>query len=126
MILPLRAGALGLSLCYELDGLIQKHRDLNRSLEEAWASLLTVLTERWPDWPIEVWTRLLPYEEDGEEVPGDISMRILDMLVPIGRGQRALLVSPPRAGKTIMLQKIAQSMQRLYPDVEVIVIESVA
>ena len=63
-----------------------------------------------------------PYEEDGEEVPGDISMRILDMLVPIGRGQRALLVSPPRAGKTILLQKIAQSMQRLYPDVEVMVL----
>ena len=46
----------------------------------------------------------------------DITLRIIDMLSPIGFGQRALLVSPPRAGKTMILQKIAQAVQENHPD----------
>jgi transcription termination factor Rho len=46
----------------------------------------------------------------------DVTLRIMDMLCPIGFGQRGLLVSPPRAGKTTILQKIAQAVQRNYPD----------
>ncbi len=46
----------------------------------------------------------------------DITLRIIDMLSPIGFGQRALLVSPPRAGKTMILQKIAQAIQTNHPD----------
>jgi transcription termination factor Rho len=46
----------------------------------------------------------------------DITLRIMDLLCPIGFGQRGLLVSPPRAGKTTILQKIAQAVQKNYPD----------
>jgi len=76
MILPLRAGAIGLSLRYELDGLVQKHRDLNRSLEETWASVLTVLTERWPDWPVEVWSNLTPTAADDGKPTWDLEFRV--------------------------------------------------
>jgi transcription termination factor Rho len=52
----------------------------------------------------------------------DLTLRIIDMLCPIGFGQRGLLVSPPRAGKTTVLQKIAQAVQRDYPEVYLIVL----
>jgi transcription termination factor Rho len=51
-----------------------------------------------------------------------LSMRILDLLAPIGRGQRGLLVAPPRTGKTTFLQGIAQSLEELYPDVHLMVL----
>ncbi|TAH38731.1 MAG: transcription termination factor Rho [Planctomycetota bacterium] len=53
---------------------------------------------------------------------GQLSMRILDLLCPIGRGQRALIVAPPRSGKTILMQQIAHAMEELYPDVHLIVL----
>jgi transcription termination factor Rho len=57
------------------------------------------------------------------DVPdADLSMRILDLFVPIGKGQRGLIVSPPRAGKTVLLQKTAQSIRANYPDVHLIVL----
>ena len=43
-----------------------------------------------------------------ETTPDEIAMRVVDMIVPIGFGQRGLIVSPPRAGKTILMQKMAQ------------------
>jgi transcription termination factor Rho len=52
----------------------------------------------------------------------DITLRIVDMLCPIGFGQRGLLVSPPRAGKTTILQKIAQAVQRNHADAFLIVL----
>jgi transcription termination factor Rho len=52
----------------------------------------------------------------------DVTLRIIDMLCPIGFGQRSLLVSPPRAGKTMILQKIAQAVQENHPDVYLIVL----
>ncbi|MBI4025510.1 MAG: transcription termination factor Rho [Verrucomicrobia bacterium] len=51
-----------------------------------------------------------------------ISMRALDLLAPLGRGQRCLLVAPPRAGKTILLQQIAGSIGVNDPDVDIIVL----
>ncbi|MFW6084957.1 MAG: transcription termination factor Rho [Gemmatimonadota bacterium] len=53
---------------------------------------------------------------------GDISMRVLDLMAPVGCGQRMLIVSPPKAGKTIMLQKIANAIRENSPDVHVIVL----
>ncbi len=50
------------------------------------------------------------------------SQRIIDMIVPIGKGQRCLIVSPPRAGKTVLLQNIANSIARNHPDVHLIVL----
>ncbi len=57
-------------------------------------------------------------ETDTEE----ISMRIMDMLTPIGKGQRGLIVAQPYSGKTILLQKIANSIMNNYPEVVLIVL----
>ncbi len=46
----------------------------------------------------------------------DVEMRVIDLIAPIGKGQRGLLVAPPRAGKTILLQKIANSILRNHPE----------
>jgi len=57
-----------------------------------------------------------------ETAPGEYSMRIMDLLNPIGKGQRGMIVSPPKAGKTILLQKIANSISRNHPEVKLIVL----
>ncbi|MGD8780995.1 MAG: transcription termination factor Rho [Ignavibacteria bacterium] len=57
-----------------------------------------------------------------ETAPGEYSMRIMDMLSPIGKGQRGLIVSPPKSGKTILLQKIANSISRNHPEVKLIML----
>lgn len=57
-----------------------------------------------------------------ERADGDVSMRILDLLVPVGKGQRGLIVSPPRAGKTILLQKMANSITENHPEIVQIVL----
>ena len=57
-----------------------------------------------------------------ETEPKDLSTRLIDLLAPIGKGQRGLIVSPPKAGKTILLKKIANSITTNHPDVELIVL----
>jgi len=57
-----------------------------------------------------------------ENNPSDLSMRLIDLIAPIGKGQRGLIVAPPKAGKTILLQKIAKSISINYPEVEIIVL----
>ncbi len=57
-----------------------------------------------------------------ETIPGEYAMRVLDLLAPIGKGQRGMIVSPPKAGKTILLQKIANSITRNHPEVKLIVL----
>jgi len=57
-----------------------------------------------------------------ERKDGDISMRVVDILAPIGCGQRGLIVSPPKAGKTILLQKLANSITENKPDATLIVL----
>ena len=57
-----------------------------------------------------------------ESAPGEYSMRVMDMLAPIGKGQRGLIVSPPKSGKTVLLQKIANSITRNHPEVKLIVL----
>lgn len=63
-------------------------------------------------------TRRLKLEADSE----DVETRVLDMMVPIGFGQRGLIVSPPRAGKTILLQKIAKAALKNYPSLYVFIL----
>ncbi|MDP7040165.1 MAG: transcription termination factor Rho [Myxococcota bacterium] len=68
-------------------------------------------------------TPLYPQERfDMEFDPSNYSSRIIDLLVPIGKGQRALIVSPPRAGKTVMLQNIANAISTNHPDAWLIVL----
>lgn len=57
-----------------------------------------------------------------ETTSNEVSMRIMDLLTPIGKGQRGLIVAPPYSGKTILLQKIANSITTNYPDVVLIVL----
>lgn len=57
-----------------------------------------------------------------ESAPGEYAMRIMDMLSPIGKGQRGLIVSPPKSGKTILLQKIANSITRNHPEIKLIIL----
>ena len=60
--------------------------------------------------------------ETGSGSSEDISARIIDLVAPIGKGQRGLIVSPPKAGKTLLLQNIAQSITKNNPDTHVIVL----
>ena len=57
-----------------------------------------------------------------ETTPGEYSMRVMDMFMPLGFGQRGLIVSPPKSGKTILLQTIANSLARNHPEVVLIVL----
>lgn len=57
-----------------------------------------------------------------ETEPKEISMRVMDLLTPIGKGQRALLVAPPYSGKTVLMQKIANSIAHNHPEVILIVL----
>ena len=68
-------------------------------------------------------TPVFPYQrlrlEDGTR---DLSMRLIDLVAPIGKGQRGLIVAPPKAGKTVLLKKVANAIEKNYPDVELIVL----
>ena len=57
-----------------------------------------------------------------ETAPGEYAMRLMDLLVPVGKGQRGMIVSPPKAGKTILLQKLANSITRNHPEMKLIVL----
>lgn len=57
-----------------------------------------------------------------EHQPDDISTRLIDLIAPLGKGQRGLIVSPPKAGKTILLKKIANSLTANHPDVHLMVL----
>ncbi|MCS7164738.1 MAG: transcription termination factor Rho [Candidatus Calescibacterium sp.] len=63
---------------------------------------------------------VFPHQKLNLEIPNDISLRIIDLFTPIGKGQRALIVAPPRAGKTTLLKKIAQAVNKNHPEVYVI------
>ncbi len=68
-------------------------------------------------------TPLYPDEKiDLESEPNGYSMRIMDLLTPIGKGQRGLIVAQPKTGKTILLQKIANSITRNHPEMILIVL----
>ncbi|MBP7175725.1 MAG: transcription termination factor Rho [Thermoclostridium sp.] len=57
-----------------------------------------------------------------ETEPKELSPRLIDLIAPIGKGQRGLIVSPPKAGKTILLKKIANAITQKYNDIELIVL----
>ena len=59
------------------------------------------------------------------ETPGranSIAMRVLDLLAPIGKGQRGMIVSPPKAGKTTLLKQVAQAITTNHPDMHLIIL----
>lgn len=97
---------------------------------ERFGALLYVLTVngdepgvamRRPDF--EDLTPVFPYErirlENGSR---ELSMRLIDLVAPIGKGQRGLIVAPPKAGKTVLLKSIASAIEKSYPEMELIVL----
>ncbi len=76
--------------------------------------------------PFENLTPLFPNErftlERGNGSTEDLTPRIIDLAAPIGKGQRALIVAPPKSGKTMILQMVAQSIAANYPDSDLIVL----
>ena len=69
------------------------------------------LTPLYPDKQLK-----MEIENSKAEKNPDLTQRIIDLIAPIGKGQRSLVISPPKAGKTIMLQNIAQSISANYPE----------
>ncbi|MDR2978777.1 MAG: transcription termination factor Rho [Rickettsiales bacterium] len=66
--------------------------------------------------------RLILENNNGVDNKKDISMRAADIVAPLGKGQRALIVAPPRTGKTILLQQMAHSIAINHPEIELIVL----
>ena len=86
--------------------------------EPASVSEIVPFTERVPYYPT---SRILL--ETGKDSSWDnLSMRVVDCLTPIGFGQRGLIVAPPRTGKTVLLQSMANAIQHSYPDAHLIVL----
>lgn len=65
-------------------------------------------------------TSINPYERLQIDGTNDTSLRVIDLIAPIGKGQRALIVASPRTGKTVLLQKLAQVISSCHPEVELI------
>ncbi|NLE25724.1 MAG: transcription termination factor Rho [Clostridiaceae bacterium] len=73
--------------------------------------------------PFEMLTPIYPEERITLESDSkELSTRLIDLIAPIGKGQRGLIVSPPKAGKTILLKKIANAITSKHPEIEVIVL----
>jgi len=67
-------------------------------------------------------TPLYPEERIRLEIPENMTCRVMDLMTPIGKGQRGLLVAPPRTGKTMMLQAIANAITANHPEITLIVL----
>lgn len=82
--------------------------------------------------PAEAWTKSSRFERQTPIMPvdwiklghkaDDVEMRVIDLVAPIGKGQRALIVAPPRTGKTVLLKEIAKSLNENFDDVHVSVL----
>jgi len=112
------------------DQLVGTSRPANRNEKNpALLSLETINGEK-PDQAknrpnFEDLTPLFPDEKLMQErkgYPEDMTARIIDLIAPIGKGQRGLIVSPPKAGKTTIMKNIAQAIERNNPEVELIVL----
>lgn len=67
-------------------------------------------------------TPVFPYERFRLETGSDLTTRVVDLFAPIGKGQRAMIVSPPKAGKTTLLKKIGQAIVQNHPEVYLMVL----
>lgn len=92
---------------------LRELKDIDGLTPEQYADVVP-FDERTPINPDE-WLRL-------ETTPEILTTRVMDILTPLGKGQRALIVAPPRSGKTILLHHISQAVVQNHPDVKVIVL----
>ncbi len=73
--------------------------------------------------PFEDLTPIFPNERISlEENPRDLSTRLIDLIAPVGKGQRGMIVAPPKAGKTTLLKSVAKSIEDLHPEIELMVL----
>lgn len=73
--------------------------------------------------PFESLTPIYPDEKIRlETVQNELSTRLIDLIAPIGKGQRGMIVSPPKAGKTVLLKKIANAISENYPEIKLIIL----
>lgn len=73
--------------------------------------------------PFDELTPIFPNEKLRLETsPTEFSMRLVDIIAPIGKGQRGMIVAPPKAGKTTLLKQIANSISQNHPEVILIVL----
>ena len=105
-----------------------------RPSKEGEKLLALLYIEKINDGPVENCIKRRPFEEltpihpeerltlENTRSTKDLAIRLIDLIAPIGKGQRGLIVSPPKAGKTILLKKIANSITANYPNVELIVL----
>lgn len=100
-----------------------RHRNGTRELEEVTSIGGRSIEEYLDLVPFERLTAIDPQEQTCFETPGGpTTMRVVDLLTPIGFGQRGLIVAPPRTGKTILLQQMAQAVAINYPEAYMIVL----
>ena len=89
-----------------------------QGMEPEKANEIVPFTEQIPYYP----TSRIFLESDKQEDANKVSMRVVDLISPIGFGQRGLIVAPPRTGKTILLQGMANSVQLNYPNAHLIIL----
>src|SRR5262245_35483908 len=117
--------ALGIETGVEIEGLAVPPPRSGAS--PAVAEVRTVNGADPGQWPSRTLFKNLVAEDPTERIrleltPDDISTRVVDLMAPIGKGQRCLIVAPPKAGKTVLLQRIARSISSNHPEIHLIVL----
>ena len=100
--------------------IMEELRAVNGLAPDAWA-VLPDFTSHEVISPYE-WIKLEGRDETVAGRLGERSMRVVDLFCPIGKGQRALIVSPPKAGKTMLMQQLAHAISRNHPSIELAVL----
>jgi transcription termination factor Rho len=103
---------------------VEKILKINERDPAEWAKLpeLEALTAVSPSEQIVLETKPARSVKTHQKEKFDPSMRVVDLISPLGKGQRALIVAPPRSGKTILLQQMAQAIARNHPEIHLIVL----
>ena len=103
---------------------VEKIIKINDRDPAAWAQLpeLEMRTAISPSEQIVLEKKAVRSAKTAEKEKSDTSMRVIDLISPVGKGQRALIVAPPRSGKTMLLQQIAQSISRNHPDIHLVLL----
>lgn len=103
---------------------VEKIIKINDRDPAAWAQVpeLEMRTAISPSEQIVLEKKPVRSEKTAEKEKSDTSMRVIDLISPVGKGQRALIVAPPRSGKTMLLQQIAQSISRNHPDIHLVLL----
>jgi transcription termination factor Rho len=116
---------LGIETGVEIEGLAVP---APRSDAPAWVETVRALNGADPAaWSRRTVFKNLVAEDPTERIrlecdPGELSTRVVDLITPIGKGQRCLIVAPPKAGKTVLLQRIAHSISANHPEIHLIVL----